>query len=159
MFLMVFLVFSAVDGFGGQGGDRQAAMDEYDCCPAKKIWGSLTPSLDGVYDLVQALDMSSLPKRCNTPCVYKKRGGPNIGGNREARKMGDVAEKRFCFADSIVSQSECTFDGEEPVFIGDEMGGSGSQSGMGGSGFQSGMGGSGFGSNAGGNREARILDE
>ena len=149
MFLMVCLVVSAVNGFGGQGGDRQAAMEEYDCCPAKKIWGSLTPSLDGVYDLVQAMDLGSLPKRCNSPCVYKKRG-PNIGGNREARKMGDAAEKRFCFADSIVSQSECTFDGEEPVFIGDEMGGSGSQSGMGGSGF---------GSNAGGNREARILDE
>ena len=154
MFLMVFLVFSAVDGFGGQARDRQAAMDEYDCCPAKKIWGSLTPSLDGVYDLVQALDMSSLPKRCNTPCVYKKRGGPNIGGNREAKLRGAVVDKMICFIDSMVFQSECTFVGEGPVFKEYVMGGSGSPSGM-----PSGMGGYGFGSNVCGNRKARIMGE
>ena len=66
-------------------------------------------------------------------------------------------DKMFCFADSMVSQSDCTFAGEEPVFIVDGIGGHGSSSGMGGSGSQSGMGGSGFGSNVGGNREARIM--
>ena len=158
MFLMVCLVVYAADC----SSKKQIAMEEYDCCPSKKIWGSLTPNLDGVYDLVQALALGSLPKRCNSPCVYRKRGGsgfgPNDGGNREAFfKMGDVGDKMFCFADSMVSQSECTFAGEEPVFIGDGIGGHGSSSGIGGSGSQSGMGGSGFGSNVGGNREARIM--
>ena len=147
-------------------------MKEYDCCPSKKIWGSLTPDMDGVYDLVQALELGSLPKRCYSPCVYRKREGsgfgPNIGGNREAKLRRVVLDKMYCFADAMVSQSECTFVGEEPVFIGDGMGGSGFQSGMegsgsqsamGGSGSQSGMGGSGFGSNLGGNREARIMGE
>ena len=128
------------------------------------------PNLDGLYDLIQTIDLDSLPKKYNSPCVYQKRGGsgfgPNIGGNREAKLKGVVVDKMFCFADSMVSQSECTFVGEEPVFIGDGMGGSGfqsgmegsgSQSGMGGSGSQSAKGGSGFGSNVGGNREARIM--
>ena len=120
MILMVCLVLSAVDCRKKGKQQRLEAMEEYDCCPAKKIWGSPTPNLDGVYILVEALDLTSLPKRCNSPCVYQKRG--------------DVEEKMFCFADSMVSQSECTFDGEEPVFIGDGVGGSGSDDGMGGSG-------------------------
>eukprot|EP00091_Calanus_sinicus_P004178 TRINITY_DN14400_c0_g1_i1.p1 TRINITY_DN14400_c0_g1~~TRINITY_DN14400_c0_g1_i1.p1 ORF type:complete len:138 (+),score=41.06 TRINITY_DN14400_c0_g1_i1:26-415(+) len=106
MFLMICLVVAAVDG-SGKWGKIRVAIEEHGCCPSKKIWGSPTPSLDGVYDLVQAMDLASLPKRCNSPCVYQKRGG----GNREARKMGDAGGKMFCFADSMVSQSECTFVG------------------------------------------------
>merc|ERR1719341_2941711 len=115
MFLMVCLVVFADVCNGKKGQQRLEAMTEYDCCPAKKIWGSPTPNLDGVYDLVQALDLSSLPKRCNSPCVYQKRG--DVG--RAASQRGDLDGKMFCFADSMVSQSECTFNGEEPVFIGD----------------------------------------
>ena len=82
LILMVCLVVSAVDC----SSKKQLAMEEYDCCPSKKIWGSLTPNMDGVYDLVQALELGSLPKGCYSPCVYWKREGagfePNIGGNR-----------------------------------------------------------------------------
>ena len=118
----------------------------------------ILPNLDGLYDLIQTIDLDSLPKKFNSPCVYRKKGdsgfGPNIGGNREAKLRGAVVDKMICFIDSMVFQSECTFVGEGPVFKEYVMGGSGSPSGM-----PSGMGGYGFGSNVCGNREARIMGE
>merc|ERR1711990_854244 len=46
---------SGYDGMGsgmgmgsGYGGDRYAG----ECCPSKKIWGSMYPEKDGIYDLV-----------------------------------------------------------------------------------------------------------
>ena len=36
-------------GYGGYGGGE--------CCPTKKIWGSMNPEKDGFYDLVMDRDM------------------------------------------------------------------------------------------------------
>jgi hypothetical protein len=124
VFLVIILVVSTVNGgkkkkkSGNNKGKRDgmnegsgSGMEEYECCPAKKIWGSPNSIHDGVYDLVHTPALDSLPRRCNSPCVYQKRSGGE--------------GKRFCFADSMVSKSECTVVGEEPVIIGYGMGGSG----------------------------------
>merc|ERR1719483_1854811 len=40
---------------------------EGECCPMKKIWGSMNPKMDGVYVNVGKMPWSSLPYRCNSP--------------------------------------------------------------------------------------------
>merc|ERR1712025_833831 len=67
-------------------------MDE-DCCPMKKIWGSMDPKMDGVYKNVGTLPRESLPRRCNSPCVYERKGWED--------------GLQFCFGDSMYSQSQC----------------------------------------------------
>ena len=64
-----------------------------DCCPIKKIWGSRDPMMDGMYMNTGKRPMSQLPKRCNSPCVYRKEGAMN--------------GMEYCFADSLYSQSMC----------------------------------------------------
>merc|ERR1719233_1435637 len=133
-----------MSGYDGMGG-----MD-IECCPMKKIWGSMDPMMDGVYTNVGKLPYGSLPRRCNSPCVYERKGSDD--------------GLQFCFGDSMYSQAQCEagYDGEEPVDMGSggenpvDMGsgedpvnmGSGSEDGsdMESSGNGSSMGGSGSGS-------------
>ena len=106
-----------------------------ECCPAKKIWGSMNPKMDGMYVNVGKKNMANLPYRCNSPCIYEKKGSWD--------------GMQYCFADSMTSQSECDamVDVKEPVGMGSEVVsemesgsedpvnmGPGSGSGMGGSG-------------------------
>ena len=71
-----------LSGMGGMGG-----MDT-ECCPMKKIWGSMNQKMDGMYVNVGKRPWNNLP--CNSPCVYEKNGGwDNI---------------QYCFADSMMSQ-------------------------------------------------------
>merc|ERR1711892_885006 len=72
-----------MSGYGGMGGMGNG-MDgmgngmggmEGECCPMKKIWGSLNPKMDGVYVNAGKLPWSSLPYRCNSPCVFERKGG------------------------------------------------------------------------------------
>merc|ERR1719318_2377583 len=82
-------------------------MDTEDCCPYKKIWGSMNPRLDGVYTLVSRWE-PNLPYSCQSSCVYEKKGSRG---------------RKFCFAPSIVSQAECIAgEGEKPVEMGDLSG-------------------------------------
>merc|ERR1711915_370338 len=77
------------------------------------------PMMDGMYKNVGKMPMNQLPRRCNSPCVYEKKGG--------------MDGMQYCFADSFSSQSMCDSmdvgstggpdDGETPV----DMGSSGSQ--------------------------------
>merc|ERR1719153_1404015 len=103
-------------------------MDE--CCPVKKVWGSIDPDMDGWYVNVGKKNPQSLPWRCNNGCIYVKK----------TNMMG----MKYCFADSMTSQSYCDAmdDGEEPVDMGSGNGyGSGYPSGGGdgsGSGYPSG---------------------
>merc|ERR1719481_948886 len=116
---------------GRMGG--MEGMDE-ECCPMKKIWGSMDPKMDGVYKNVGTLPRESLPPRCNSPCVYERKGWED--------------GLQFCFGDSMYSQSQCQAmeEGEEPVDMGSggekpvDMGsGSGDNPDMGGSGSRSSM--------------------
>merc|ERR1711892_682462 len=99
-------------GYGGMGngiggmGNGMGGMDG-ECCPMKKIWGSMNPKMDGVYVNVGKLPWSSLPYRCNSPCVFERKGG--------------MDSMQYCFADSMYSQSECEAvgEGEEPVDMGE----------------------------------------
>jgi len=82
----------------------EEGMDTEDCCPYKKIWGSMNPRLDGVYTLVSRWE-PDLPYSCESPCVYEKEGSRG---------------RKFCFAPSMVSQAECMAEeGEKPVEIDD----------------------------------------
>merc|ERR1719431_858080 len=97
-------------GYGGMG----SGMDG-ECCPSKKIWGSMNPQMDGMYVNVGQMSWNKLPMRCNSPCVYKRKGANN--------------GMKYCFGDSQFSQSQCDAgmdDGEEPVDMGP---GSGSEDG------------------------------
>merc|ERR1712106_1051527 len=99
-------------GYGGMGngmGGMGNGMDgmEGECCPMKKIWGSMNPKMDGVYVNVGKLPFSSLPYRCNSPCVFERKDGKD--------------SMQYCFADSMYSQSECQALGEgseSPVNMG-----------------------------------------
>merc|ERR1711913_226184 len=98
------------NGYGGMGN----GMDG-ECCPSKKIWGSMNPKMDGMYVNVGQMSWDNLPRRCNSPCAYKRKGA-NDG-------------MKYCFGDSQYSQSQCDAgmdDGEEPVDMGP---GSGSEDG------------------------------
>jgi len=96
---------SGMGGMGyGMGGD---------CCPRKKIWGSMNQKMDGMYVNVGKMPWGKLPRRCNSDCVYER--------------MGSYDGLKYCFGDSMYSQSECDADmgdGEEPVDMGpgDDMG-------------------------------------
>merc|ERR1712123_150525 len=100
------------NGIGGMGngmdgmGNGLGGM-EGECCPMKKIWGSMNPKMDGVYVNVGKLPWSSLPYRCNSPCVFERKGG--------------MDSMQYCFADSMYSQSECQAlgEGEESVDMGE----------------------------------------
>merc|ERR1711892_905147 len=99
----------------GMGNGMGNGMGGGECCPAKKIWGSMNPKMDGMYVNVGKKNMANLPYRCNSPCIYEKKGSWD--------------GMQYCFADSMTSQSECDAmvdDGEEPVDMGS---GSGSGSG------------------------------
>merc|ERR1740137_407120 len=93
-------------GFGGMADE---------CCPMKKIWGSMDPKMDGMYVLAGWKNPSMLPKRCNNGCIYKKKDSNMVG--------------EYCFGDSFYSQSYCDAmqDGEEPVDMGSGDMGSGSE--------------------------------
>merc|ERR1711892_1326678 len=60
------------NGMGGMGNGMDGMEGE--CCPMKKIWGSMNPKMDGVYVNVGKLPWSSLPYRCNSPCVFERKG-------------------------------------------------------------------------------------
>merc|ERR1711942_505703 len=118
-----------------------------DCCPKKKIWGSMNQKMDGMYVNVGKMPWGKLPMRCNSDCVYEREGSYD--------------GLKYCFGDSMYSQSECAADmgdGEEPVDMGPGdgsgsggMGGYGSGSGGMGSDYGSGSGGmGGYGSGSGG---------
>jgi len=118
-----------------------------DCCPKKKIWGSMNQKMDGMYVNVGKMPWGKLPMRCNSDCVYEREGSYD--------------GLKYCFGDSMYSQSECAADmgdGEEPVDMGPGdgsgsggMGGGGSGSGGMGSDYGSGSGGmGGYGSGSGG---------
>merc|ERR1719318_1457510 len=131
---------------GGMGGMAGMGGMDTECCPMKKIWGSMNPKMDGMFVNVGKRPWTNLPYRCNSPCVYEKKDGWD--------------NMQYCFADSMMSQSQCAAmdDGEEPVDMGMgegsqqpvNMGSEMEESGMGGSGSGSGMGGSGSGSDMGG---------
>lgn len=77
------------------------------CCPMKKIWGSMNPKMDGMYVNVGKKSWGQLPGRCNSQCVYERKGAYD--------------GLQYCFADSMYSQAECYADmedGEEPVDMG-----------------------------------------
>merc|ERR1712168_673377 len=85
------------------------------CCPKKKIWGSMNQKMDGMYVNVGKMPWGKLPMRCNSDCVYER--------------MGSYDGLKYCFGDSMYSQSECAADmgdGEEPVDMGPGDMGSGS---------------------------------
>merc|ERR1719489_171922 len=78
-----------------------------ECCPRKKIWGSMNQKMDGMYVNVGKMPWGKLPRRCNSDCVYER--------------MGSYDGLKYCFGDSMYSQSECDADmgdGEEPVDMG-----------------------------------------
>merc|ERR1711942_401152 len=108
-----------------------------DCCPKKKIWGSMNQKMDGMYVNVGKMPWGKLPMRCSSDCVYEREGSYD--------------GLKYCFGDSMYSQSECAADmgdGEEPVDMGP---GDGSGSGGMGSDYGSGSGGmGGYGSGSGG---------
>merc|ERR1711970_359053 len=124
-------------GMGGSGGMGESGdmegMEEMEgeCCPVKKVWGSMDPEMDGWYVNVGKKNPQYLPWRCNSPCIYTKK----------ENMMG----MQYCFADSMTSQSYCDAmddDGEEPVDMGSGSGyGEGSEDpvdmGSGGSGMGS----------------------
>merc|ERR1719233_178780 len=97
-------------GMGGMGYGMGG-----DCCPKKKIWGSMNQKMDGMYVNVGKMPWGKLPRRCNSECVYER--------------MGAYDGLKYCFGDSMYSQSECDADmgdGEEPVDMGPGDMGSGS---------------------------------
>merc|ERR1712106_45419 len=86
-----------------EGGDMGGMMGGEDCCPYKKIWGSMNPMMDGVYTLVSRW-APNLPYNCMSSCVYEKKGSWG---------------QKFCFAPSMMTQAQCIAgDGEEPVEMG-----------------------------------------
>merc|ERR1711970_1131490 len=93
-------------GGNGMGGE---------CCPRKKIWGSMNQKMDGMYVNVGKMPWGKLPMRCNSDCVYER--------------MGSYDGLKYCFGDSMYSQSECDADmgdGDEPVDMGSGSGDMGS---------------------------------
>merc|ERR1719320_635567 len=67
-----------------------------DCCPKKKIWGSMNQKMDGMYVNVGKMPWGKLPMRCNSDCVYEREGSYD--------------GLKYCFGDSMYSQSECAAD-------------------------------------------------
>merc|ERR1719233_2037270 len=53
-------------GMGGMGYGMGG-----DCCPKKKIWGSMNQKMDGMYVNVGKMPWGKLPRRCNSECVYE----------------------------------------------------------------------------------------
>merc|ERR1712106_1123533 len=101
------------NGMGyGMGYGMGNCMDNGggDCCPMKRISGSMNPQMDGVYvnKNNNKKPCNSLPGRCNSPCVYEKKNAYD--------------GVQYCFADSLYSQSECEVveEGETPVDMGPE---------------------------------------
>merc|ERR1711915_579251 len=86
--------------------------------------------MDGMYKNVGKMPMNQLPRRCNSPCVYEKKGG--------------MDGMQYCFADSFSSQSMCDSmdvgstggpdDGETPVDMGSSSGSKEETTNMGGMG-------------------------
>merc|ERR1719153_2041867 len=112
-------------GYGGMGGGMDYGYTPNyamggngmggNCCPRKKIWGSMNPKMDGMYVNVGQMPWGKLPRRCNSDCVYER--------------MGSYDGLKYCFGDSMYSQSECDADmgdGEEPVDMGPGSGDMGS---------------------------------
>merc|ERR1719369_1056769 len=105
---------SNMEGMGSNGGMEgyigmgEGGMEdtEGECCPMKKIWGSMDPAMDGWYVNVGKKNPQYLPWRCNSPCIYTKKGNKK--------------DMQYCFANSMTSQSYCDAmdDGEEPVDMG-----------------------------------------
>merc|ERR1711892_1298783 len=104
------------NGMGG-GYGMGNCMDNGggECCPMKRISGSMNPQMDGVYvnNNNNKKPCNSLPGRCNSPCVYEKKNAYD--------------GVQYCFADSLYSQSECEAvvdpeEGETPVDMGSESG-------------------------------------
>merc|ERR1711892_648066 len=99
------------NGMGG-GYGMGNCMDNGggDCCPMKRISGSMNSQMDGVYvnKNNNKKPCNSLPGRCNSPCVYEKKNAYD--------------GVQYCFADSLYSQSECEAvveeEGETPVNMG-----------------------------------------
>merc|ERR1712128_151093 len=91
---------------GGMGNEMGYGMGN--CCPMKRITGSMNPQMDGVYvnKNNNKKPCNSLPGRCNSPCVYEKKNAYD--------------GVQYCFADSLYSQSECEVveEGETPVDMG-----------------------------------------
>merc|ERR1712112_668369 len=144
-------------GMGGSGDGEWMNWMGGECCPTKKIWGSMYPEKDGIYDLYidgymmmgsgmggmgggygmgsgMGMDMDNMqwPERCRRHCIYKKRDSWD--------------DRMYCFARSEYSQSMCMrddYDGEKPVNVdgyGSEYEYSGSGMGGSGSGMWSGSG-------------------
>ena len=86
-------------GYGGEGSEGMpiggSGYGGGECCPTKKIWGSMNPEKDGFYDLVMDSykDDMMWPERCKSFCVYKKRNTSD--------------DRLHCFARSSNSQSMC----------------------------------------------------
>merc|ERR1719430_2859484 len=112
-------------GYGGMGGGMDYGYTPNyamggngmggECCPRKKIWGSMNQKMDGMYVNVGKMPWGKLPMRCNSDCVYER--------------MGSYDGLKYCFGDSMYSQSECDADmgdGEEPVDMGPGSGDMGS---------------------------------
>merc|ERR1719317_1661622 len=60
---------------GGMGSDMGTGMASgmgMDCCPKKKIWGSMNQNMDGMYVNVGKMPWGKLPMRCNSDCVYER---------------------------------------------------------------------------------------
>jgi hypothetical protein len=65
-----------MDGMGGgMGGMSGMGGMDTECCPMKKIWGSMNQKMDGMYVNVGKKLWTALPYRCNSPCVYEKKDG------------------------------------------------------------------------------------
>merc|ERR1719481_1336732 len=109
--------------------------EDEECCPYKKIWGSMNPKHDGAYELVSRWE-GNVPNNCMNSCVYEKKRSPG---------------KMFCFAPSMMSEAECIAgEGQKPVEVGEGNGGkpggygSGMKPGGSGSGMKPGGSGSGI---------------
>jgi len=119
--ILLFVVILSIFQVDGQHGGSGMGGGSDECCPFKKIWGSRNPMMDGMYMNTGKKPMSQLPGRCNSPCIYIKKGA--------------MDGMEYCFADSLYSQSMCdtmgglstttdmgssggTDDGELPVDMG-----------------------------------------
>ena len=108
-------------GGSGYGGDWMSGGEE--CCPTKKVWGSMNPLRDGIYDLDQASTSATIsgygeelqwPRRCRLAgawCIYKKRD--LTGAEMTYHTV------KYCFAPSEYSHSMCLRDeGDKPTGYG-----------------------------------------
>jgi len=96
--LVLQLIFG--DGHGQYGGYGIEDGMEYECCPTKKIWGNPDPNMNGMFYLVE---MGSVSPMCNSPCIYMK-------------KDGEMDGQKFCFANSMTSNSKCLDGGDNACY-------------------------------------------